>query len=198
MNALAHCVEVVWSPRRTPEAEAVALAGARRIAAAFPLVMDDPGDLAVRAAMLEGAVLGGRCLQNATMGVHHGLAQLVGGRTGIPHGLANAVILPHAIRFNAEAVPDAVAKLGEALGTDDVAGAVAALVVRLGLPTQLGIAVSPSRTSMLSPPLRPATAVWPTTPVSSASTRRGRSSPPRTRRARTSPSPGRPARRCPR
>jgi maleylacetate reductase len=138
MNALAHCVEVTWSPRRTPEAEGIALAGARRISAALPLVVDDPGDLAVRAAMLEGAVLGGRCLQNATMGVHHGLSQLVGGRTGIPHGLANAVILPHAIRFNAEAVPDAVAKLGEAIGTDDVAGAVADLVRRLGLPTQLG------------------------------------------------------------
>ena len=40
-------------------------------------------------------------VQNATMGVHHGLAQLVGGRTGIPHGLANAVILTHAVRFNA-------------------------------------------------------------------------------------------------
>jgi maleylacetate reductase len=138
MNALAHCVEVVWSPRRTPEAEGIALAGARRIAAALPLVADDPGDLSVRAAMLEGAVLGGRCLQNATMGVHHGLAQLVGGRTGIAHGLANAVILPHAIRFNADAVPEAIAKLGEALGTDDVAGAVADLVRRLGLPTQLG------------------------------------------------------------
>ena len=138
MNALAHCVEVVWSPRRTPEAEGIALAGARRIAAALPLVMDDPDDLSVRAAMLEGAVLGGRCLQNATMGVHHGLSQLVGGRTGIAHGLANAVILPHAIRFNAEAVPDAVAKLGEALGTDDVAGTVGKLVARLGLPTQLG------------------------------------------------------------
>ena len=58
--------------------------------------------------MLAGAVLGGRCLQNATMGVHHGLSQLVGGRTGIPHGLANAVILPHAMRFNADAVPDAL------------------------------------------------------------------------------------------
>jgi maleylacetate reductase len=138
MNALAHCVEVVWSPHRTPEAEAIALAGARRIVAALPLVVDDPGDLAVRAAMLEGAVLGGRCLQNASMGVHHGLSQLVGGRTGIAHGLANAVILPHAIRFNAAAVPDAVAKLGDALETDDVAGAVADLVRRLGLPTQLG------------------------------------------------------------
>jgi maleylacetate reductase len=138
MNALAHCVEVVWSPSRTPEAEGIALAGARRIAAALPLVVDDPDDVDVRAAMLEGAILGGRCLQNASMGVHHGLSQLVGGRTGIAHGLANAVILPHAIRFNAPAVPDAVAKLAEALGTDDLAGAVADLVRRLGLPTQLG------------------------------------------------------------
>jgi maleylacetate reductase len=138
MNALAHCVEVVWSPRRTPEAEAIALAGAKRIVAALPLVVDDPADVTVRAAMLEGAVLGGRCLQNASMGVHHGLSQLVGGRTGIAHGLANAVILPHAIRFNEPAVPDAVAKLGDALGVDDVAGAVAELVRRIGLPTQLG------------------------------------------------------------
>jgi len=138
MNALAHCIEVVWSPSRSPEAEAIALAGARRIASALPLVLDDPRDVTVRAAMLEGAVLGGRCLQNASMGVHHGLAQLVGGRSGIAHGLANAVILPHAIRFNAEAVPDAVARLADALGVDDVAAAVGDLVERLGLPTRLG------------------------------------------------------------
>lgn len=138
MNALAHCVEVAWSPRRTPEAEALALAGAARIAAALPLVVDDPGDVAVRASMLEGAVLAGRCLQNAAMGVHHGLAQLVGGRTGIPHGLANAVILPHVIRFNQPAVPEAVARLGGALGAEDAAGEVEALVGRLGLPARLG------------------------------------------------------------
>lgn len=138
MNALAHCVEALWSPTRTPEAEAIALAGARRIVAALPLVLDDPEDTTVRAAMLEGAVLGGRCLQNVTMGVHHGLAQLVGGRTGMAHGLANAVLLPHTIRFNQPHVPDAVARLGEAIGSDDPAGAVAALLTRLGLPTQLG------------------------------------------------------------
>lgn len=138
MNALAHCVEVAWSPRRTPEAEAVALAGARRIAEALPLVVAAPGDLEARSAMLAGAALGGRCLQNATMGVHHGLSQLVGGRTGIPHGLANAVILPHAVRFNAEAVPEAVRRIGEALGdAGDPAGAVARLVARLGLPDRL-------------------------------------------------------------
>jgi maleylacetate reductase len=137
MNALAHCVEAAWSPRRTPEAEALALAGARRLAAALPLVVDDPGDLAVRAAVLEGAVLAGRCLQNASMGVHHGLAQLLGGRTGIAHGLANAVLLAHSIRFNAPAAPDAVARIGEAVG-GDAADAVAALVARLGIASQLG------------------------------------------------------------
>jgi len=140
MNALAHCVEAVWSPRRTPEAEAIALAGAHRIVGALPLVVDDPLDVSARASMLEGAVLGGRALQNASMGVHHGLAQLVGGRTGIPHGLANAVILPHAIRYNQSAVPDAVARIGQAIGVapgGDVADAVAALAARIGLPERL-------------------------------------------------------------
>lgn len=137
MNALAHCVEALWSPSRSPEAEAIAQAGAARIFGALPLVVEDPDDISVRTAMLEGAVLGGRCLQNAGMGVHHGLSQLVGGRTGIAHGLANAVILPHAIRFNAEAAPDAIARLGRAIGHDEPAGAIAALVERLGLPTRL-------------------------------------------------------------
>ena len=72
------------------------------------------------------------------MGVHHGLAQLVGGRTGIPHGLANAIILAHAMRFNAGAVSDDMRRIGEALGdADDPAGAVDRLVQRIGLPTGL-------------------------------------------------------------
>jgi maleylacetate reductase len=139
MNALAHCVEAAWSPRRTPEAEAIAVAGFRRIMTALPLVVDSPDDLGARAAMLEGAGLGGRCLQNASMGVHHGLAQLVGGRTGIAHGLANAVILPHAIRFNAPAVPGAVAALAGAIGAEPgaLADVVAAMATFMGLPSSL-------------------------------------------------------------
>ena len=138
MNALAHCVEAAYSPARTPEAEAVALAGARRIAEALPAVVTDPVDLGARTEMLAGAVLGGRALQNATMGVHHGLAQLLGGRTGIAHGLANAVVLPHAMRFNGDAVPVELRRIGEALGdADDPAGAVERLLERLRLPVRL-------------------------------------------------------------
>ena len=76
MNALAHCVEVTWSPSRTPGGRGHRLAGAARIVDALPRVVDDPDDLGARTDMLQGSILAGRCLQNASMGVHHGLAQL--------------------------------------------------------------------------------------------------------------------------
>jgi alcohol dehydrogenase class IV len=54
------------------------------------------------------------------------------------HGLANAVILPHAMRFNQEAVPAELARIGHALGApEDAAGAVDRLLERLDLPTRL-------------------------------------------------------------
>jgi alcohol dehydrogenase len=135
MNCLAHGVEAAWSPYRTPEAEAIALACIERAAVALPRVVEQPDDLGARSDMLIAAILGGRCLHNATMGVHHGLSQLLGGRTGIPHGLANALVLPHAIAFNAEETPEEVRRIGRALGDEnDPAGAVIRLRERLGLP----------------------------------------------------------------
>jgi maleylacetate reductase len=146
MNALAHGIECAYSPTRTPEAEAIALATVRRVAAALPRVIDQPDNLAARTAMLEAAVLGGRCLQNASMGAHHGLAQLVGGRTGVAHGLVNAILLAHVLRWNADAIPDDVKRIGEALGAGastaagdagDAADAVDRLRGRVGLPGRL-------------------------------------------------------------
>jgi maleylacetate reductase len=49
------------------------------------------------------------------------MAQALGGRYGLPHGAMNALSLPPALRFNEPAVPDAIAILGEALGTEDPA-----------------------------------------------------------------------------
>ncbi len=143
MNALAHCVEAAYSPHRTPEAEAIALAGARTIADALPAVVSSPDDVGARSSMLAGAALAGRCLLNAGMGVHHGLSQLVGGRSGIPHGLANAILLTHATRFNAEAVPAEVARIGSALGHHDAAVAIDDLRARVGLPGRLSEAGVP-------------------------------------------------------
>ncbi len=138
MNALAHGVECACSPARSPEAEAVALACVGGVAEALPDVVARPGDVRARARMLEASALGGRCLQNATMGVEHGLAQLLGGRSGIAHGLANAVLLPHTVRFNLESVPDQLRRVGAALGdAGDPAGAIERLRARLGLPGSL-------------------------------------------------------------
>ena len=143
MNALAHCVEAAWSPHRTPEADAIALAGAAAIHRWLPQVVDRPDDLEARAGMLEGACLAGRSLHNAGMGVHHGLAQLLGGRTRLPHGLLNAVLLAHSVRFNEPAAPEAVGRLATALGVDpdapgSAAEAIDALRASLGLPAGLG------------------------------------------------------------
>jgi alcohol dehydrogenase len=136
MNALAHCVEAAYSPHRTPEAEAIALAGARTIHTALSAVVADPSNGLARAAALEGAALAGRCLLNASMGVHHGLSQLVGGRTGIPHGLANAILLTHSIAFNADVVEDEVARLSAAFGSE-AEEAVDRLRATIGLPGRL-------------------------------------------------------------
>lgn len=138
MNALAHGIESAYSPTRSAEAEVLGLACIREAAAALPDVVDDPFDIDARTRMLRAALLGGRALQNAAMGVHHGLAQLLGGRTGMPHGLANAVLLAHSVRFTCEAVPTEAARIGDAMGDpDDPAGAVDRLRERLGLPGSL-------------------------------------------------------------
>jgi alcohol dehydrogenase class IV len=146
MSALAHCTECVLSAHRTPEAEAIALAGVTRIVEALPDVVARPTDADARTAMLAGSVLGGRCLQNASMGAHHELAQLLAARTGIAHGLANAVLLPHALRNIQDTMPREAERIGGALGGtlgdppgdgQGVAGAIEAFVRRLGLPTQL-------------------------------------------------------------
>ena len=138
MNALAHCVEVTYATRRSPEAEAIALAGADRIVRWLPAVVDEPDDVEARAGLLEGSSLAGRALENASMGVHHGLAQLLGARADIPHGLANALILAPAIRFNTEVVPAELARIGAVLGDPaDPGAAVTRLVARVGLPSTL-------------------------------------------------------------
>ena len=58
-------------------------------------------------------------------------AQALGGRYGLPQGAMNAVCLPAALRFNQDAVPEAVGRLAEALGTDDAPARVVELA-RLG------------------------------------------------------------------
>jgi maleylacetate reductase len=73
------------------------------------------------------------------MALHHRICHVLGGRYGIAHGDANAVILPHAARFNAPAAPEALDRAGRALGVPgaDVPDALAALAREAGAPATL-------------------------------------------------------------
>jgi maleylacetate reductase len=131
MNALAHCAEALYVEGRNGEADEHALAGARLIGEWLPKVVTAPSDLEARTRLLEGAMHGGAALGNSMLALGHAMAQALGGRYGLPHGALNAICLPAALRFNSEVDPDAVARFGKALGTDDPAGRVEELA-RLG------------------------------------------------------------------
>ena len=137
LDALAAAMEGAWAPARGPETEALALAASRRIAGVLPLVIDTPDDRVVRADLLEGAIVAARVLQQTGPGAQQALAQLLGGRSGAPHGVVSAILLPHVARWQAQGDPVAFDRLGEALGGAPDAVA-AELLERVGLPDRLG------------------------------------------------------------
>ena len=116
MNAMAHCVEGLWVPDRTPFLMALASDAARRFAAHLPRVVADGSDRAARAQCLVAAWLAGVVLAAGT-GLQHKLAHVLGG-LGMPHAETHAIILPHVARFNLAAAPEAQARLAAALGGD--------------------------------------------------------------------------------
>ncbi len=118
-TALAHGVEVLWAPDRTPEAMAVAVGGLTRLAVAGPPALAEPGDIERRAALVDGATLCGRARHNAGDGLHHVLVQLVAVRAGASHGAVHAALLPVTTRFTAEVVPEAEDSIRAALGAED-------------------------------------------------------------------------------
>jgi len=108
MNAMAHCVEACYAPKVNPLVPPVALEGIRRIVRSLPLCITNGRNLDAREDLLTGAYLAGFSIGNATMALHHGVCHVLGGRTGVAHGVLNAIMLPHVMQFNADAVPDAM------------------------------------------------------------------------------------------
>jgi len=137
INALAHAVEAVYSPTAAPFVAPVALEAATTIGSALPRCVRDGRDLDARTDMLQAALLAGFALAHAGMGVHHGLCHSLGGRFGIPHGIANAIVLPHAMRYNADAVAPESARLAGVLGAASAPDAVFDLIASVGLPQRL-------------------------------------------------------------
>jgi maleylacetate reductase len=124
MNALAHCAEALYVQGRNDEADAHALEGARLIGRFLPRVVEEPHDLEARTGLLRGACDAGQALGGSMLALGHAMAQALGGRYGLPHGALNAICLPAALRFNEPVAPDALRRLGDALGTADPIGRV--------------------------------------------------------------------------
>ena len=144
MNALAHCVEACYARDVNPLVPPVALDGIRRIVRSLPLCVTNGHDLDAREDLLTGAYLAGFSIANAAMALHHGLCHVLGGHTGVAHGVLNAIMLPHVMRYNADAVPDAMEAIARNFpppfagdGRAGAAGATAAFVASLPVPTRL-------------------------------------------------------------
>jgi len=144
INALAHCVEACYAREVNPLVPPVALDGIRRIVRSLPLCITNGRNLDAREDLLTGAYLAGFSIGNATMALHHGLCHVLGGRTGVAHGVLNTIMLPHVMQFNADTVPDAMSAIADAMDagarTRDFAAAprgVAALVATLPVPQRL-------------------------------------------------------------
>jgi alcohol dehydrogenase class IV len=119
MNALAHCAEAYYHPSSNPRGVRNADTGTTAIGHALPLVVARPSAIYGRTRLLEGAMRAAMALGDTGLCLAHAMAQALGGRYGLPQGTMNALCLPAALRFNEEAVPDAVARFGAALGSED-------------------------------------------------------------------------------
>ena len=116
INALAHCIEALYSLTRNPLSSAAATGGIRAIMRALPRCYAEGRDLEARTEMLMGAFLAGSALAHVTMALHHGLCHVLGGTAGVPHGIVNSIILPHAMRFNLDATAPQLVQAAEAMG----------------------------------------------------------------------------------
>lgn len=138
MNAIAHAVEALYAPDTSPIIDLMAEEGVRALAPALRDIVADGADLDSRARAQYGAWLCGACLGATTMSLHHKLCHALGGTLDLPHAPTHTVVLPHALAYNQDAAPKAVAALGRALGTSaDPAGYLWDLAGRLGAPRSL-------------------------------------------------------------
>lgn len=116
MNAMAHAAEGLYARDRSPLSTLMATEGLRAFRDGLPRVLAAPGDLAARGETLYGAWLCGTVLGQVGMALHHKLCHALGGSFDLPHAETHAVILPHAMAYNAVAVPDLLAPVAEIFG----------------------------------------------------------------------------------
>jgi alcohol dehydrogenase class IV len=123
VNALAHAAEGLYAQDSNPIMDLMAEEGIRAVSSALPALRHDARDLEARSQALYGAWLCGVVLGNVGMALHHKLCHTLGGSFNLPHAEVHTVVLPHAIAYNAPAIPAALVRMRRALRTDHAAAA---------------------------------------------------------------------------
>jgi len=146
MNALAHCVEAVYSTETQPLTEAYCLKGIGLLARYLPRAVGNSRDLEALNQVQIAACLSGMGVYSAWTGIHHAIVHVIGGRYKAPHAEIHALMLPYAMRWNLNATIEAHARMAREIGiagSDETALAAAvpehvfAMNQRMGLPLRL-------------------------------------------------------------
>lgn len=118
MDALTHAIEAYVSTAATPITDACALKAIELISANLRLAVRDGSDLAARENMAYAQFLAGMAFNNASLGFVHAMAHQLGGFYDLPHGVCNAILLPHVQSFNASVCAERLTDVARALGAD--------------------------------------------------------------------------------
>jgi alcohol dehydrogenase class IV len=135
LNAMAHCIEALWSERSNPAAAALAVEGVRALGSGLHLL---PSDSAAGADLLQyGGMLGGMSFATVGSGLHHKICHVLGGAFDLPHAQTHAVVLPNVVEFTAPGAPENAARIAAALGSTSAGDGLRALVDEVGAPRTL-------------------------------------------------------------
>jgi alcohol dehydrogenase len=118
MDALTHAIEAYVSTAATPITDAVAIKAIELIQAHLRTAVNDGQNLEAREQMAYAQFMAGMAFNNASLGYVHAMAHQLGGFYDLPHGVCNAVLLPHVQRYNAKVCPDRLRDVAKAMGVN--------------------------------------------------------------------------------
>ena len=116
MDAMIHCIEGYANKYAHPAVDTYALKGIEKIGQYLSTAVHEGENEHARAQMALGSMYGGLCLGPVNTAAVHALAYPLGSIYQIPHGVTNAVLLPHVLSFNVEYSPERYADIARALG----------------------------------------------------------------------------------
>lgn len=144
MDALTHAVEAYVSTAATPITDACALKAIELISANLRTAVAQGDNMTARENMAYAQFLAGMAFNNASLGYVHAMAHQLGGFYDLPHGVCNAILLPHVSSFNASVCPARFKDIAHAMGVetqqlDAEKGAAAAIAAIRKLSADVGI-----------------------------------------------------------